>query len=93
MPVDDQDPPDALHRFGTELAADLREHCLASLSRQRRQLELDQLVAGKRPVDFSIHRRAEPGVADDDQRVQAVGGGAQGAALPGFERHGGTGIK
>lgn len=75
-----QDLPDRLNRMGLELPADLLHPRRARFALVGGGLHLDELVGLERPVDLGEDGFGEPLVADDDDRLEGVGLGAQLAA-------------
>jgi hypothetical protein len=65
---------------GFEPGAEVRHPLRARLAIVARRPHLDEFVGLERAIDFQEHGVREPLVADDDDRTQLVGLGAQFAA-------------
>ena len=75
-----------LHRRGIHLRADAQQQRVAVRAHVAEDTDLDELVRRERDVDLVQHGGRQPMLADDHDRMQRVGPGAQRAAFGGGER-------
>jgi hypothetical protein len=79
FPVDHKDFSDMLHRLRIERFTDFGKQRFALAAFRGVSANLDQFVAGQRPVGFLQHRGGEAGGTDQNDRIERMGRGAQAA--------------
>jgi hypothetical protein len=85
-----QQVADMLNIDAVERAADFAAKGLAVLALDAVKSQFDQLMGLERTIDLGHYRRGKPFLADRDDGLEMVGGGAQGPALDGGDfNHGG----
>src|SRR5690606_27028591 len=84
-PVQDEDLAQVVHRGAGELLADPVEQFVARGAVFASRPDLDQAVGREIAVDFLEYGVAQPLVANEDDGLERVGSGPQGAAQLGIE--------
>ena len=85
LAVDDQGLADVPHRMRSGTGAYFLEQTFALRPIPSGELDFDEFVALQAAIDFGQDPGGEPGVADDDHRLQRMGTGLERAPLGGCE--------